>query len=537
MIVDELTAVLGFKMQGEGELKRFNETLDQTEHSATASANRIRGIGVAAGAAATAAGALAVEGFKNFAGFERQMTRIGLAAGASAKDTADAGKTVQDLALGFALPVESAVSGLDTLVASGLDLETAMEFLPSVLATAQASGAAVEDIANTALKTSSALGIAANDMQGAFDEMVTGGNAGQFELRDMAAYIPTLANQFANLGYKGRDGLKTLVSVLQTIREDTGSSAQAAVQAQNIFAKMFSQETEKNFSGFGVKVREEVDAAVKAGEGAIDAYVRISRRVLEENPTARISDLFVDQEFQLGMSSLINSADSLQKFLDTLNSAEVDGAVFEQLNRVMADNQASLDRLSTTWDKFMKKLGDQVAEPMSAVLDEGIRFFENGDKIDQEMEKAGLGWWRRNVFVTPWDRGEAAKRAFAKEVPDALKGVEAQRDQQRSQSWNEFLFGDLAKGKSFKDVMAIETGATARQNVSAMTGDQPAEAISNVVNDSRNQSVKVEVGGVTVNGVAAATGAVGAAVGNAIGNSAAGAAKLPPTRTVGSGAF
>jgi len=58
MIVDELTAVLGFKMQGEGELKRFNETLNQTEASAHASADRIRGIGVAAGVAATAAGAL-----------------------------------------------------------------------------------------------------------------------------------------------------------------------------------------------------------------------------------------------------------------------------------------------------------------------------------------------------------------------------------------------------------------------------------------------------------------------------------------------
>ena len=377
-------------------------------------------------------------------------------------------------------------------------------------------------------------------MQGAFDEMVTGGNAGQFELKDMAAYIPTLANQFANLGYKGRDGLKTLVAVLQTIREDTGSSAAAATQAQNIFAKMFSQETEKNFADFGVNVREEVDAAVKAGEGAIDAYVRISRRVLEENPTARISDLFVDQEFQLGMSSLLNSADSLQKFLDTLNSAEVDGAVFDQLNRVMADNQASLDRLSTTWDKFMKKLGDQVAEPMSAVLDEGIRFLENGDKIDQEMEKAGLGWWRRNVFVTPWDRGEAAKRAFAKEAPDALKGVEAQRDQKRSQSWGEFFFGDLARGKSLKDVLAIETGATARSNIGSISGDQAAQAVASEINDSRDQSVNIEVGGVVVNGVENVSAQVGAAIGNATGNAAAGAARssgLPPTRISGTGAF
>lgn len=187
---------------------------------------------------------------------------------------------------------------MDTLTASGMDLDQAMAFLPSVLATAQASGAAVSDIANTAQKASSALKIEAGDLQKAFDIMVSGGKAGQFELKDMAASIPTLANSFANLGYSGQEGLQKLIAILQTLREDTGSAGQAATQAQNIFAKMFSQETEKNFSDFGVNIRDEVDKAVKAGEGAIEAYVRISRRVMADNPTAKLVDLFADQEFQ-----------------------------------------------------------------------------------------------------------------------------------------------------------------------------------------------------------------------------------------------
>lgn len=65
-------------------------------------------------------------------------------------------------------------------------------------------------------------------------------------------------------------------------------------------------------------------------------------------------------------------------------------------------------------------------------------------------------------------------------------------------------------------------------------------AAAAAVNDNsmvNSGNVKVEVGGVTVNGVAGADAIVGAKVGSAIGNSAAGAAKLPPTRTVGSGAF
>jgi hypothetical protein len=44
-------------------------------------------------------------------------------------------------------------------------------------------------------------------LQTAFDLMVAGGKAGQFELKDMAQHIPTLANSFASMGYTGEAGL------------------------------------------------------------------------------------------------------------------------------------------------------------------------------------------------------------------------------------------------------------------------------------------------------------------------------------------
>lgn len=74
-------------------------------------------------------------------------------------------------------------------------------------------------------------------------------------------------------------------------------------------------------------------------------------------------------------------------------------------------------------------------------------------------------------------------------------------------------------------------------NTARMGSGQAAAAVENTVNDSRNQSVRVDVGGVVVNGVPAATAAVGAAVGSAVGNSAARSSGLPPTRISGTGAF
>lgn len=408
-IAGELVNILGFKLEGEQNLKKFNQGMDDAEVSAKKTSDRVRALGIAAGAVATGAIAVGTTAVKNFAAFEREMGRIGTTAGATVAETVKASDDVQALSKRFALPLEEAVSGLDTLTASGMDLDQAMAFLPSVLATAQASGAAVSDIANTAQKASSALKIEAGDLQKAFDIMVSGGKAGQFELKDMAASIPTLANSFANLGYSGQEGLQKLIAILQTLREDTGSAGQAATQAQNIFAKMFSQETEKNFSDFGVNIRDEVDKAVKAGEGAIEAYVRISRRVMADNPTAKLVDLFADQEFQLGMQSLMTSADSYEKFLNAVNGGEVDGTVFRDLERFTTDTTASIQRLSSSWDSFMKSLGGAIAPTASGALDKLTNEISHQDAVERTGE-AGLQL-SRTAVVDGFERAERCSGA------------------------------------------------------------------------------------------------------------------------------
>lgn len=335
--------------------------------------------------------ALTTSAVKDFAAVERQMTRIGITADASAAETESAFRRMQQVSKQMALPLDSAVSAVDTLVSSGLSLKEAMDFLPSVLATAQASGSATEDIANTAIKAASALKIEASEMQRAFDIMVMGGKAGQFELKDMATYIPELANSFASLGYTGEDGLKQLIALLQTIREDTGSASAAATQAQNIFGKMFTEETAKKFSNFGINLRKEMDAAKKSGEDAVSAFVRISKEALDGD-LSKLPLLFTDQEFRLGMQSLITSADSYKKFIDAVNSAEVDGTVQRDLKRVIDDTQGSIDKLSASWDQLMKSFGSKASKVVVPVIDSIVNATNKQDAIDRALKDRGMGY-------------------------------------------------------------------------------------------------------------------------------------------------
>lgn len=350
-------------------------------------------------AAPAVLGYAAVGAVKDFAALERQMTRIGITADASAAQTAEAFRQAQQVAKDLNYDsVQPAIEGLDTLVASGQSLEEAMAFLPAVLATAQASGAATADIANTGLKAASALKIEAGQLQRAFDIMVAGGKAGQFELKDMAQYIPGLANSFATLGYDGEDGLKRLVSILQTIREDTGDASSAATQAQNIFGKMFSEETSNKFKKFGIDIRKEMEAAKASGEDAVSAFVRLSEEAIKGD-YSKLPLLFSDQEFRLGMQSLMTSGESLEKFLKVMNSAEVDGTVFRDINRVISDTQASVDRMTNSWETLKTSLGKAVAPVATEGMDALSGSLDYHGSVNAGLEKSGIkGFWNRTQF-------------------------------------------------------------------------------------------------------------------------------------------
>lgn len=349
----------------------------------------------------------------DFASVDRQMNRIGITAEATGEETSAAFMQMQTLSKQMAMPIDRAIAALDTLVSSGMNLKEAMAFLPSVLSTAQASGAATEDIANTALKASSALQIQAGDMQHAFDIMVTGGKAGQFELKDMAMYIPDLANSFASLGYKGEDGLKRLIAILQTVREDTGNAADAAVYVQNIFGKMNSQETVKNFKKMGVDLNAEMAKAKANGEDVISAFVRLANKATKGD-LSKLPLLFNDQQMRLGMQSLMTSADSMERFMKAVNGTNVEGTVGRDLKRVLGDAQASIDRLQGSWDKLWNSAGKAIAVPAVPAMNAISNDLDYGSALREGLKKQGKGYWESETWIAthlpfgPYSQSDAA---------------------------------------------------------------------------------------------------------------------------------
>ncbi|MFL9828865.1 phage tail tape measure protein, partial [Rhodoplanes sp. SY1] len=208
------------------------------------------GIGAAAGAGALLAGGSmrhlaggigaytvgrrASQGFVDMADFDRRMSRIGLTADAAAGELAGARAVVKDTANRTGLLINDVTGGLEALVAQGRTLKESLALLPSVATTAQASGAAVDDMAKSADALASHFKIGAKDMQGAFDILVAGGKAGQFELKDMARYLPSILPAVKALGVEGNAGLTQITALLQIMRKGAGTSEEAATDLTNV---------------------------------------------------------------------------------------------------------------------------------------------------------------------------------------------------------------------------------------------------------------------------------------------------------------
>jgi hypothetical protein len=204
--------------------------------------------------------------------------------------------------------------------------------------------------------------------------------------------------------------------MLQMIRTQTGSSSEAATAMANVFQKMESEETANKFKKFGVDLRKEMAKARKEGKNLIDFFIELSNKTVKGD-LSKLPQLFSDAQMQQGMRALmmlVNETGSLRRVL-----GNVDGSTLKDLKRVTDDAQASIDRLSNSWNAFvnsMAKAADKAGIPTAL---EGTAKVIGGiaDLIDAKMQgksdKEAFSQAMGNVGMTPDDAGKYYDRKFS----------------------------------------------------------------------------------------------------------------------------
>jgi len=375
--------------------------------SAGAAARARGGGALAAGMGASAAGmagrviaptAMAyggVRAFQRFASVEEALLRIGITADASDEQIKEMEGSLRGLAIGTGKSFTEVAGGVDALVTGGLELQKALQAIPAIAKTAQASGSEIADVSNSTLALTQNLGIAADKMQSAFDIMVAGGKAGKFELKDMARYLPSIIPAAVAVGMKGEEGLKRLVTALQVVRAGTGSTEEAASSMSNVFAKMESEQTAKRFAKMGINLGKEMAKARKEGKDLLEVFVDLSHKALKGD-LSKVPQLFSDMEFARGMRALLSYRDLMKDIRNQVDNAK--GAADKDFNRVMKLNQIELNKLSESFDRattalgaFASKLGaSKGLNWLSEMMEAGVNNMEAHEKNLQSKSPAQL---------------------------------------------------------------------------------------------------------------------------------------------------
>lgn len=325
----------------------------------------------------------AASAFKSYADVERQVNRIVINAGKSAETINPTIGHLQQLAGATHQSFGSIVEGLETLIASGRELDDAMSFLPSVAMTAQASGAAISDIALSADALSTSLGITSGEMQKAFDILVGGGKLGKFELKDMAQYLPSLTPAFAALGYKGNEGLMKLVATLQVMRSQTGSSAEAATLMSNVLNKIYTADTAKKFKDMGINLPKALDKARAEGRDVLDVFKQLAFQAVNGD-LSKLPLLFTDAEMLKGMRALLSTGGMLNEMTAALSN--VDGTALKDFNQIAADSASRVQDLSNAWDKFVLSVGAKLSDHVTPVLEKATKYLDDADAANRARE-------------------------------------------------------------------------------------------------------------------------------------------------------
>lgn len=189
---------------------------------------------------------------------------------------------------------EEALGALDKLLASGtVKAETAMKLLPTLQKGAVATGASTEDLSAIAISAMQQFDISEDQIGAVLDKAVAAGQAGNFELADMARWLPQQMAAAKSAGLSGMDGFEALLVANQQARVTAGTSDEAGNNLVNLLAKLTSKETADRFSKLEIKGKDgkthgidfikSMENEKKQGKNSIEAFGSIMDMVVGED--------------------------------------------------------------------------------------------------------------------------------------------------------------------------------------------------------------------------------------------------------------
>ncbi|EBT3998977.1 phage tail tape measure protein [Salmonella enterica] len=287
------------------------------------------------------------------------------------------------------------------MFASGLKEDAVSKLLPTITRYASAAKANPVELANVAIKAKRNFGISDEQMPTALNMAIAAGQAGNFELADMAKWLGPQMAAAHGAGMSGLNDLKKLLTLNELSSLTAGSNDEAGNNVVDLLGKLTSVDTARaaariKVNGKGIDLPNTMAGAREKGLDQIEALSRVIDTVVAKNKNY--------QKLQARLQAL--GKDDKDGMRDTLTamSTILEGA---GVGKIIADRRALMAMIAYRNGKGYK-----------AEIDSKIN-------AQQHLKPGESGAGDLNFEFNsqqPWYKADQAKNAWDFAQMDAVKG-------------------------------------------------------------------------------------------------------------------
>lgn len=303
-------------------------------------------VGFGAMVAGAAGAAAAINKSMNF---NDDLQLMALTADMSAAQMQSFKQATLDAANSAGVMAEKVLAGGSSLIAAGMDAQTAEKMLTTMSRVVVANKADFEDISAATFSLSQQFGIAAGEMENAFNILSQGGKEGQFELKAMAQYLPSIGSRFKTMKVEGMEAASTFAAAMQVMRKNAPDDAQAATMLENMMSYAVSPKGLKYAAEMGSDIQAVIEDAWKAGENPIEAYVKEMQKI-SGGDAFKLGQLVRNDEARQGLQAMIQNFEEYERIKAKAGGSEKAGIIDFDYGKMGGTGKG-------TWDTFVATMG------------------------------------------------------------------------------------------------------------------------------------------------------------------------------------
>ncbi|AZD92054.1 Phage protein [Pseudomonas chlororaphis subsp. aureofaciens] len=221
-------------------------------------------------------GAPVIQSMRTAIDFKDRTNDIAITGGFDTAKEKRLGDVLRGSALKWNQTQMEVAAGAQVLIAGGISNVKELEaYAPLMSKFATATRASMDDLGSVAIALNDNLGIGASGFERSMNMLASAGKSGQFELADMAKWLPQLTPQFAALGITGERAVAEIGASLQIARRGAGSNDEAANNFKNFLSKLTAKDTLKSFEGAGINLTSAMNNLVGKGLTPVQAMLEV----------------------------------------------------------------------------------------------------------------------------------------------------------------------------------------------------------------------------------------------------------------------